>query len=331
MGFPWNLPTMKVLLIAALCATALAVPNGRRLRPEEHWRQAGPRDLSKYRPRSELFTQGSKPEFVPRSVSKRSIIPKPSQYNLAEECGIEGPPAKNKIVGGEEAEPNQWPWIVALFVDDAWFCGGSIISENWVMTAAHCVDGALYFDILAGAHNVRESSEPHRVEITSFNGFTHENWDTSDLSNDIALIELPSPITFNDYIKPSCLPAPGDTADVGELASVIGWGKPSDNAGSISPVLRMVHDIPIMSNRECDSFYGIVGDGIVCIDTEGGRSSCNGDSGGPLITKTSSKKWDQVGIVSFGSAAGCEIGAPAAFTRTEYYLDWIQGNTLIKY
>merc|ERR1711973_972235 len=245
------------------------------------------------RPRSELFTQGSKPEFVPRSVSKRSIIPKPSQYNLAEECGIEGPPAKNKIVGGEEAEPNQWPWIVALFVDDAWFCGGSIISENWVMTAAHCVDGALSFDI--------------------------------------ALIELPSPITFNDYIKPSCLPAPGDEADVGDMVSVIGWGRPSDSASGISPVLRMVHDIPVMSNRECNSYYGIVKDGVVCIDTTGGRGSCNGDSGGPLIDEVSSGKWNQVGVVSFGSTAGCEVGAPAGFTRTEYYLDWISSNAAIKY
>jgi len=199
------------------------------------------------------------------------------------------------------------------------------------MTAAHCVDGAAYFDILAGAHNVRESSEPHRVEITSFNGFTHENWDHSDLSNDIALIELPSPITFNDYIKPSCLPSPGNTADVGDMVSVIGWGKPSDNAGGISPVLRMVHDIPVMSNKECNDYYGIVGDGVVCIDTKGGRGSCNGDSGGPLITEVSSKKWNQVGVVSFGSSRGCEVGAPAGFTRTEYYLDWIEQNAAIKY
>ena len=59
---------------------------------------------------------------------------------------------------------------------------------------------------MAGAHNVREDSEPNRVEITSFNGFTHEDWDTNTLENDIALIELPEAITFNDYIKPSCLP-----------------------------------------------------------------------------------------------------------------------------
>ena len=57
--------------------------------------------------------------------------------------------------------------------------------------------------------------------------------------------------------------------------SVIGWGKPSDSASSISPTLQMVHDIPVMSNSECNDYYGIVGDGIVCIDTTGGRGSCN--------------------------------------------------------
>ena len=191
------------------------------------------------------------------------------------ECGVEGPPAAEKIVGGTEAEPHQYPWIVALFIDDAWFCGGSLISENWVLTAAHCVDGASYFDILAGAHNVRASSEPNRVEITSFNGFTHEDWDDYDLSNDVALIELPSPITFNDYIKPSCLPKSGDAVSAGQMVSVIGWGKPSDSASSISPELRQVHDLPVITNRECNDVYGIVGDGVVCVDTTGGRGSCN--------------------------------------------------------
>merc|ERR1712241_22555 len=95
--------------------------------------------------------------------------------------------------------------------------------------------------------------------VTSFNGWTHPQWDDSTLANDIALIELPSPMSFNDYIKPSCLPTAGDT-----------------------PVPRCVDDIPVMSNAECNAVYGIVGDGIVCIDTTGGRGTCNGDSGGPL-------------------------------------------------
>merc|ERR1711892_254310 len=122
---------------------------------------------------------------------------KGSKLDLGATCGIEGP-AVDRIVGGHEAMEHQWPWQVALFIDDAWFCGGAI---------------------MAGAHNVRESSEPNRVEITSLNGWTHPQWNTQDLSNDLALIELPSPLAMNDYISPSCMPSAGDTADVAELVT----------------------------------------------------------------------------------------------------------------
>merc|ERR1712244_213320 len=133
---------------------------------------------------------------------------------------------------------------------------------------------------------------------------------SNDLSGDLALVELPSPLPMNDYISASCLPATGETPAVGSLVTVTGWGKPSDSAGGISPVL---------SNSDCNDVYGIVGDGVVCIDTAGGRGSCNGDSGGPLVQKAGGKaagdKWTQVGIVSFGASAGCGVGMPAGFTR----------------
>ena len=98
------------------------------------------------------------------------------------------------------------------------------------MTAAHCADGASYFDIMgkscnpfhkiklalnkldltlhepAGAHNVRASSEPHRIEITSFEGQTHPEWDSNSLYADIALVHLPEKVAFSEYIRPSCLP-----------------------------------------------------------------------------------------------------------------------------
>jgi len=333
---------MKVLIAGLLCATVvLALPEGRRLRAEEHWRPAQGRDLSKYKPKQAVVPVPATKQDLSWAIkaAKKSgaSTKKGTNFDLRATCGVEGPPAAGRIVGGHEAEEHEWPWQVALFIDDAWFCGGSLISENYVLTAAHCVDGASYFDIMAGAHNVRAASEPHRVEITSYNGWTHPQWDDSTLANDLALIELPSPIDFNDYISPSCMPEKGDTADENELVTVTGWGKPSDSAGGISPVLRMVSDLPCISNAECNSFYGIVGDGIVCIDTTGGKGSCNGDSGGPLVMKagmrwksgmtTPGQKWNQVGIVSFGSSAGCEVGYPAGFTRVEYYLDWIKSET----
>jgi len=302
------------------------------------------RDLSKYQPRHALVQEKGDDIILLNKAVKEAqkngiTTKKGTKIDLKATCGIEGPPfaehAEGRIVGGHEAQEHQWPWQVALFIDDAWFCGGALISENYVLTAAHCADGASYFDIMAGAHNVRESSEPHRVEITSFNGWTHPGWDTSDLSNDIALIELPSPIDFNDYIKPSCMPSAGDTADKGELVTCTGWGKPSDSAGGISPVLRMVEDRPIITNSECNDVYGIVGAGVVCIDTSGGKGTCNGDSGGPLNMKSevtkAGQQWKQVGVVSFGASAGCEVGYPAGFTRVEYYLDWIMSETGMKH
>merc|ERR1711892_1128573 len=78
---------------------------------------------------------------------------------------------------------------------------------------------------MAGAHDVRADSEPHRVEITSYEGFTHPNWDPNTLENDIALVRLPEKIQFNDYIRPACLPPTEDESNgyVGDLTTPVGW------------------------------------------------------------------------------------------------------------
>merc|ERR1712073_145555 len=157
---------MRVFLTVLFCGAALALPNGRTLRPEEHWRPAAARDLSKFTPRHALVPAKSSPaenEFVQlaraiRDSRQSKSSHKASNVDLQATCGIEGPPSKDRIVGGFEAQENQWPWQVALFIDDAWFCGGSIISENYVLTAAHCADGAGYFDVMA------EPKEPEQAK-----------------------------------------------------------------------------------------------------------------------------------------------------------------------
>merc|ERR1712203_1303808 len=132
MGFKnLNQSSMRFLLVAALCAIASAAPEGRRLRPEEHWRPAQGRDLSKYKPRAAMVDANG--DDLMEKINKKDL----GQPKAA--CGIEGPAIKEgRIVGGVEATEHAWPWQVALFIDDAWFCGGSIISENYVLTAAHC-------------------------------------------------------------------------------------------------------------------------------------------------------------------------------------------------
>merc|ERR1719187_3167331 len=314
-----------VAILVVTCCVA------QELRPEEHWRPGKGRDLSKYKPRHVKY--GGNKVHRQERVKK---IPKPHQgekRNFDDICGIENdghdPRGESVgkdpfIVGGFEAEEHEWPWIVALFIDDMWFCGGALISDEFVLTAAHCTEDSTAIEILAGAHNVRASSEPDRVEITSYDSWEHPQWDSNELINDLALIRLPSKITFNDYIRPACLPTHDMVASPGDLVTPIGWGRPSDSASGISPVLRMVEDLPLITNQQCDNVYGVVGEGVVCMDQAGGKGICSGDSGGPLgHYDAASERWIEVGIGSFGAASGCELGYPGGFTRTNYYLDWI--------
>nr|ANG56302.1 chymotrypsin-like serine protease [Eriocheir sinensis] len=229
-----------------------------------------------------------------------------------------GPVKSPRIVGGAEATPHTWPHQVALFIDDMYFCGGSLISNQWVLTAAHCMDGAAVVEVVMGAHNIR-LNEDTQVSMTSTDFTVHEDYGPFFIRNDIAVIKLPSAVSFTTEIQPVALPS-SDIA-VGTIVTPTGWGKSSDSASGISNVLREV-DVPIMSNAACDAIYGTVTDGNICIDATGGKGTCNGDSGGPL--NYGGKTY---GITSFGAAAGCEAGYPDAFTRVTYFLDWIQTHT----
>merc|ERR1712055_379380 len=243
-----------------------------------------------------------------------------------------GQSKSTKIVGGNEVTPHEYPWQVGLFIDDMYFCGGSIISEDWILTAAHCMDGAGFVNVVMGAHSIHDSTEPTRVEVMSTDFFCHENWNSFTLSNDLALIKMPAPITFTPEIQPVCLPsyAEGNDAFVGESVTLTGWGRSSDSASGISEVLRKV-DVTTISNEDCQAYYGIITDGILCIDSVDGHGSCNGDSGGPMNYahpgEHEHEGTETRGITSFGPSTGCETGYPDAYTRVTSYLDWIESNT----
>ena len=191
-----------------------------------------------------------------------------------------------QIVGGEEAVAGLYPWMAALFVDGKYFCGGTLISEEWVVTAAHCVDGdALEVRVMLGAHNIKAESEEGRLNINTMMFFTHPEYNPSALQNDIALIHLGKPIQFSRRISPVCLPGQADTERSFEDRNVLatGWGRPSDTAKGISPVLREV-SLQTISNIECMKQYPtVVNPNILCISGKGGKSTCKGDSGDFLL------------------------------------------------
>lgn len=125
------------------------------------------------------------------------------------------------------------------------------------------------------------------------------------------------------------MPCASDKDDslVGEKATVSGWGKDSDKATAVSPVLREVSS-DVISRLKCNlRYFGIITKNHLCTNGKGGKGACSGDSGGPLtVTKEDNQK-TLVGVVSFGIAFGCEVGWPSVFTKVSAYVKWINENT----
>ena len=245
---------------------------------------------------------------------------------MKETCGIPNQPPAFRIVGGKETDRNFYPWMVALIFNTDQFCGGTLISSRWVLTAGHCTDGADEVRLLLGAHNIRVLREEGREEFVSRVIIPHPQFNLMFLTNDIALVQLPQQIQFRDTIRPICLPTKSESTETLEdLESLItGWGVPADDMDDLSPVLREA-DVRTISNLECEiEFPTVVTPTNICISGSGGRATCRGDSGGPLLAVSPQGMYKQIGVTSFGSIVTCESGIPAGFTRVASYLMWIE-------
>jgi len=320
----------SVFVVCALIAQVSCLPAADKKAPF-------PINWSTIQPKYPTFTPWDPSQDIPGDILNNILSMGPAiterlpgykkgSKSMAGECGIPG--NKDRIVGGEEATPHSYPWMAALFVDDTWFCGGTLISDEWVLTAAHCAKDATEMKVMLGAHNVREDSEEGRLELVTRDFFTHPRYSQITLHNDLALVHLPQKVEFSDIIRPVCLPSYSEVSD--PLAHVdcqaSGWGKPDDSATSISPVLREV-TVDTITNLMCALEYPtVINKNIICISGKNGKSTCNGDSGGPLHLVTDGV-FKQIGITSFGSSLGCEIGFHAGFTRTASFLEWIETNT----
>ncbi|KAJ8918694.1 hypothetical protein NQ315_015014 [Exocentrus adspersus] len=277
-------------------------------------------------PRKPVIT--TKPPYKPPVVPTKP--PPVAGPAAGGSCGAKnGYQDQERIVGGHNADVNEWPWIAALFNGGRQFCGGSLIDNIHILSAAHCVAHMSSWDVARltvrlGDHNIRTNSEIRHVEKRVKRVVRHRGFDSRTLYNDIAILTLDSPIEFSQQIRPVCLPT-GGSDHSGKTATVIGWGSLRESGPQ--PAILQEVNIPIWSNRDCKLKYGPAAPGgivehMLCAG-QANRDSCSGDSGGPLMVNNG--RWVQVGIVSWG--IGCGKGQyPGVYTRVEKFLPWIYKN-----
>jgi trypsin len=250
-----------------------------------------------------------------------SVKPKLQAVPLDQQRGI------GKIVGGTDAKDGEFPFQVSLRSVAALglthFCGGSIVNENFVLTAAHCCAGqlALAVHVVAGGTKlyVNEGVE-QRVNVAKI--LAHEDYDSSTITNDICLLKLSESLDLSgSEIQAVTLPTQGQDTPAGTAAVVTGWGATSEGSGLAANLKKVT--VPVVSDAECRQSYGTseIADSMICAGLpEGGKDSCQGDSGGPFVEEDSKA---QIGVVSWGY--GCaRPDYPGVYTEVSYYVDWIE-------
>ncbi|XP_060757837.1 chymotrypsinogen A-like [Neoarius graeffei] len=240
-------------------------------------------------------------------------------------CGR--PPLNTKIVGGDDAPAGAWPWQASVQASGRHFCGGSLINKNWVLSAAHCFESssitARDITIFLGMESL-EGTNPNMQKKTVLKIINHENYNSTKLNNDIALVQLSSSVTFNNYVMPVCLAASNSLFLKGTKAWVTGWGNIRFGVTMPSPKTLQEVQVSVVNHSDCAKKYGsdIITENMICA-AEGGKGACQGDSGGPLVVKCNGT-WVQAGIVSFVKANECASAVvPDVYVRVTQYQDWI--------
>ncbi|MEJ1287472.1 protease serine 21 [Cricetulus griseus] len=238
----------------------------------------------------------------------KADLAKERSFKRSRVCGR--PRASGRIVSGEDAQPGQWPWQVSVRENGEHVCGGSLIAEDWVLTAAHCFSQdqplSAYKVLLGTIFSYPESSEPGELRTVS-QFIKHPSYSADEHSSgDIALVQLASSVSFSDYILPVCLPKPGDPLGPGTQCWVTGWGDIATNQPLPPPFTLKELQVPLIDARTCNAYYQensvfntepVIFEDMLCAGfEEGKKDACNGDSGGPLVCDINGV-WIQAGII----------------------------------
>lgn len=246
----------------------------------------------------------------------------------------ENSPTLHRIVGGNNASISDYPWQVAVTTSNNFqFCGGTIINEYWIVTAAHCLGSYSNIRVRAGVTNKTHTGQT----ITVAQEIPHPQYHANSSRNDIALLRLSSPLDLSGSnakaipIVTQALAASG-MQDPGVMAVITGWGATSEG-GSATNTLQ-VAQVPIVSNADAMNIGGYsqgqITDDMICAGFlgQGGVDACQGDSGGPFVVPDASSPvgYRLAGATSWG--IGCaRPNYPGVYARVSHFQNWIEQTT----
>ncbi|XP_067391387.1 serine protease 53 [Emydura macquarii macquarii] len=246
----------------------------------------------------------------------------------------------SRIVGGVNALRGEWPWQVSLQLRGEHTCGGTVIGDTWILSAAHCFIGKdttkdpSPWKVVLGRLQLSGGTLPGVTRNVS-QIITHEAYKDYTKGMDIALLRLAEPVPFSRDIAPVCLPYSSHQFAFGSQCWATGWGRVKEDVTLPHPMPLRKVGLDLLSAETCNCIHNNLrqkelsspaGPGLICAGNQtGGQGPCQGDSGGPVVCSENGT-WFQAGILSF--SVGCARShSPILLTEVTAYTGWIQNHT----
>lgn len=245
--------------------------------------------------------------------------------NATDACGVKGSSIGTQIVNGDDAQECAWKWQVGFLQYQSArkpFCGGSIVSDSWVFSAAHCTQSSATFYVIAGQWNVVQASGKEQVR-RAVKVHNHPSYNSRTMSHDFVMVKVDQPFVFNDCVGKVCLP--DAKVPAGTDCVISGWG--TLKQGGNQPNILQEGTVKVISNSDCVTKYSYGSSDILpsmlCAQGKKGPlivDACQGDSGGPLVCK-SGGKYTLHGATSWGYGCAGPV-YPGIWSRLSTVQQW---------
>ncbi|XP_032092137.1 serine protease 27-like [Thamnophis elegans] len=247
-------------------------------------------------------------------------------------CGKQG--YLNRIVGGTDSRDGEWPWQVSIKLNGHHHCGGSLVTNQWIITASHCfslIKNPSNFTVLVGALKLSDPG-PQSIIASVKHIILNPSYEGDSRIGDIALVQLEQRLPLSQQISPICVPNANVNFLPGQKCWVTGWGNILSKEGRQNSDILQKLEVPIISTKKCNSLYRQdsrqrrssreIKEDMICAGFAAGqRDACQGDSGGPLACRMEDF-WFIAGVVSWGD--GCaQKNRPGVYAKVAYYQKWI--------